>query len=225
MANNQSGDISEFSIGADGALTFMDTIMSGTGYPNAPAGIVTDPAGKYVYVANVDGNCISQYTVASNGLLSPMDPDTVYAGRNVHALAVAPSGKFLYSVTYDTALVWAFAIGADGKLSFSSTATLPPSASALGVAIAPSGKYLYVANSALPNQAISQFTVASDGSLTAMTPATVAAYEAANCVTVDPSGKYLYSTSQYSVSQFTIANEWSANADDPSHGHVGRRIV
>jgi 6-phosphogluconolactonase (cycloisomerase 2 family) len=145
-----------------------------------------------------------------------MDPDTVYAGRNVHALAVAPSGNFLYSVTYDTALVWAFAIGADGKLSFSSTASLPVSASALGVAVAPSGKYLYVANSALPNQAISQFTIASDGSLTAMTPATVAAYEAANCVTVDPTGKYLYSTSQYSVSQFTIGSNGALTPMTPA---------
>ncbi len=60
----------------------MNTPTIAAGY--RPYSIAVDPSGKYAYIANYGYNSInstvSQYTIGTNGDLTPMSPATVSAG-------------------------------------------------------------------------------------------------------------------------------------------------
>ena len=209
VGNNQTGDVSEFALGVDGALAPIGTVKSGAGYPNAPASVVVDPSGKYVYVANADGKSVSQYTIGADGTLSPMTPAsaaTSGTNGNAYHMTVHPSGAYLYVTGYFDNVVFQYAIGANGALSPLSPASVATDIYPGGIAVDPSGKFAYVVNANVA-AAISLYTVGADGVLTPMTPATMAATTYFANVTIDFSGKYLYATSGYpgsSVSQYTI---------------------
>jgi 6-phosphogluconolactonase (cycloisomerase 2 family) len=69
VANFGDGTVSQYTIGAGGALTAMAkaTVAAGTN----PYSVTVDPLGQYVYVANEGGNNISQYTIGTPSSLTP----------------------------------------------------------------------------------------------------------------------------------------------------------
>jgi 6-phosphogluconolactonase len=212
VANNLTGNISQYTVGSDGALTPMNpaTVMSGSGYPNAPSCIVVDPAGKHVYVANADGKSISQYTIGATGMISPMTPAMVATSGvngNAHHMAVHPSGNFLYVAGYFDNVIFQYTVGVNGALSLMSPATAATGPYPGAVVVDSLGNYAYVVSASMPSAAISQYTIGATGALTPMVPATIAATTGFANAALGPSGKYVYATSGYpgsTVSQFSI---------------------
>ena len=93
---------------------------------SAPLTAVVDPSGKYLYVT---GAAVSQFTIGSDGLLTPMAPAAVTAGTGPTAIAFDRSGKFAY-VSSIGGNIFQFAIGPSGGL----TPLSPGSASGSGAA-------------------------------------------------------------------------------------------
>jgi len=206
----------------------MFTVDSCTGHlaPTTPATVATgannfgseemavDPAGKFVYVANLGSNAtdlatVSMYTInSSTGVLTPTTPATVATGFFPQGIAIDPSGKFVYTANSDDNTVSMFTINSStGVL----TPTTPPSVatgwSPLSVTVDPSGRFAYAANQ--DDDTVSMYSVnASTGVLTPLTPATVPTGGSPFGVTVDPSGKFAYVPNAYdpnnTVSQYTV---------------------
>jgi len=112
--------------------SFFDGLMSplagGVATPgnNAPLTAVVDPSGKYLYVT---GAAVSQFTIGSDGLLTPMAPAAVTAGTGPTAIAFDRSGKFAY-VSSVGGSIFQFALGPSGGL----TPLAPSSATGSGAA-------------------------------------------------------------------------------------------
>src|SRR6202011_4611787 len=73
-----TNSVSQYTIGAGGALSAMSPATAGGGAP--PYSVTVDPTGRYAYVANRSDNTVSQYTIGAGGALSAMTPATVGAG-------------------------------------------------------------------------------------------------------------------------------------------------
>ncbi len=196
------GTVYQYSIGSDGSVAPLSIASVPAGV--TPTGVVSDPSGRYVYVANSGDATISQYAVGTGGGLVALLPAVVriagpfqFAG---FALSVDPGGQFLYVVGSPrdppgpTASIAQYSIQSDGTLASLAPASLTLSVSASGsLAIDPGGRYGYLpgATNALGGL-VSQFSINSDGTLTPLTPATVAATQGTIAVTIAPSGQTAY---------------------------------
>src|SRR5258708_17243714 len=69
----------------------MSTATVGAG--TNPQSAAIDPSGKYAYVANNGGN-VSQYTVGTDGSLTPMSTAAVAAGFYAHDLRADPARHY-----------------------------------------------------------------------------------------------------------------------------------
>jgi hypothetical protein len=137
-----------------------------------------------------------QYSVGSNGSVTPMAKASVSAGVNPAAVAADPSGHYVYVVNVGDSTVSQYTVGVGGALSPMSPAVVTnPGMTMLrftpnAVTVDPSGRFVYVANSG--DGTVSQFSIGSGGQLTPLTPATVAAGSDPVSITIDPSGSYAY---------------------------------
>ena len=97
--NTKSNEISQYSAPPRdfGALKPLALATVPTG--PFPYGIAIEPHGNSVYVADVDANEVSQYTINhTTGQLTPKTPATVAAGRGFVEVAVTPNGESAYVV-------------------------------------------------------------------------------------------------------------------------------
>ena len=224
VANSGSNNISQYTIGTDGALTAMAsaTVPAGT----APYSVTVDQSGQYVYVANSGSNTVSQYTIGASGVLTPMSPATVAAGTNPYAVTVDPSGKYAYVANEGGSNISQYTIGTGGALTPMSPATVAAGVNPYSITVTTgiSGQeYAYVANSNYTNlvnniSSVSQYTVGTNGALIQMSPASVAAGTNPVSVIVDNSGLYAYVVNYGSntVSQFTIGTGGVLTAMTPA---------
>ncbi len=188
--------ISQYTVGANGALTPMATPTVDCG--TTPECIVAHPSGKYVYVANtLDGipGTISQYTVGTDGSLTPMTTPKVAAGTYPLSITVDPTGKFAYVANNQSANISQYTIGTDGSLTpmllLAAAANYPDQ-----VVVHPSGKYAYLADG--DGNKVLQYTInQATGSLSGMLPASVPAGTNAYSITVHPTGKWVYVTDYF----------------------------
>lgn len=51
------------------------------------------PSAIYVYVANYDGNSISQYKISDDGSLAPLSPSTVVTDGGPYSITIDPLNK------------------------------------------------------------------------------------------------------------------------------------
>src|SRR6266850_858676 len=87
VTNAAGGDVSQYTIGANGSLTpAAAAVAAGT----SPVSFAVDPLGKFAYAANSGSNSVLQYTIAAGGSLTPMSTATVPAPQSV---TVDPSGR------------------------------------------------------------------------------------------------------------------------------------
>lgn len=194
----------------------------GTGYAAPQMGaeeMVTDPRGRFAYVANLVSNSsdlstISMYTINSaTGILSPTTPATVPTGWFPQEIAIDPKGRFVYTANTDDSTVSMFTINqSTGVL----TPTTPATVSTLVpgqilsqpnfLTVDPSGKFLYVTASLTNGSAILMYNIdQTTGFLTPTSPATVYAGGWPWQVVITPSGKFAYAVNNDASSPATDA--------------------
>jgi 6-phosphogluconolactonase len=168
------GYIEVFSVNA-GVLTELQVIQPGAN----PYGLAINPAGTYLYTANSGDNSISEFTINSDGSLSPAAAAVGEAYSSPVALVVDNSGKYLY-VANSTNIV-GYSIGTGGGLSLLSDSPYITGAQPEFIASDSTGSYLFVGNQSSP--VIQSFSLdGSTGTLTSVgryavagTPTSIAA--------------------------------------------------
>ena len=218
--NPGAGTWSQYSIGANGALTPMSSPMATTGPPS----IAADPAGRYVYVADSGNGTVSRYAISTNGALTPVSTTTLPAGLGPASITTDAAGAHMY-VTAEGACDWDFppftggiitiggnggcayllqySVGTDGTL----TSMNPPVVNGVGYpTIAPSGRYAYVTNA---YTGVEEHAINADGTVTQFYAALIATGPGPASIALDPTGKYAYvanSGANY-LSQYTINSD------------------
>lgn len=172
VTNLNSNTVSQYSIDVSGNLVSMGTVAAGSD----PQQIVIDPTGQYAYVVNMSftdevpspNGYISQYSIGSNGALTPMATPMVAAGVEPWALALSPTGTYAYvangGVADDGGTVSGFTIGTEGSLIPFSGPQTPAQVAPRDIAVDPSGQFVYVLNQG--NNDVWQYTIGAGGVLT-----------------------------------------------------------
>jgi 6-phosphogluconolactonase (cycloisomerase 2 family) len=146
VSNLASNDVSAYTFDATtGALT----PIAGSPFTLAPAGtapesLTMDPAGKFLFVANMNSDNISAFTVNADGSLTPVAGSPFAAGHSPQYLVTDRTGSFLYVVNVNDNAVTTYTIGAAGALS--PTANVLTGLGPEGLTVDASNKFLYVAN-------------------------------------------------------------------------------
>jgi YVTN family beta-propeller protein len=144
VTNSVSDTVSQFHVDPDtGALTGRTDVAAGTG----PVQIALSPDGKSAYVANggdpfAGGGSVSQYTIRSDGSLSPKIPSTVSAGTSPYGVAVSADGKSVYVTDHGgrgarPGTLYRFEVDPRGALSPTPSDRLPAGIGPLRVAVNP----------------------------------------------------------------------------------------
>jgi DNA-binding beta-propeller fold protein YncE len=135
--------ISQYNVAADGSLTPMSTPKVHVDTP--PYGLTVSPDGKNLYTVGFNspdtGDAVAQFTVGTDGTLSPMSPALVdAAGDYLENITYSPFGRHLYAGgaeftagpdgaltrTAKTGTLWGFAIPQARRGTASFTASNPP---------------------------------------------------------------------------------------------------
>ena len=183
--------VSQYSVGAGGALTAMATPTVAAG--GEPFGIAVSPDGKSVYVTNefADGaDGVSQYSVGTGGALTAMATPTVAAGDAPTGIAVSPDGKSVYVTNLDADGadgVSQYSVGASGALTAMAIPTVGAGGEPVGIAVSPDGKSVYVTNEETDGaDGVSEYDADTGGALSPKTPPTVAAGDEPGEIAVSP---------------------------------------
>jgi len=193
-ASNQSDNtVSQYRIGAGGALASMGTQATGA-EPNA---IAIVPSGSYLYVANWIDSTLSEYSINAGSLAAI---GTVATGINPASITVDPTGSYVYVANLGSNSVSEYAIGAGGMLT--TIGTMAAGSGPACITVDVTGHYVYTANQ--NSNDVSQYAIGTDGSLTSI--GTVAAGRLPQSVAVDPTGRYAYvaNYNDGTVSQYTL---------------------
>jgi YVTN family beta-propeller protein len=162
-----------------------------------------------VYAGEQNLNLVAQYAIGAGGLLSPLTPASVAAGREPLGVAVTPDGRSVYVTNVNDSTVSQYDVDpVSGALSPKTPATVASRLFPNGVAVTPDGKSVYVTNF---DFAVSQYDVDPvSGALSPKTPARVAAGPNPAFVAVTPDGRSAYASNFFagtfggSVSQYSI---------------------
>jgi 6-phosphogluconolactonase (cycloisomerase 2 family) len=208
--NNFSGTVSQFTVASDGTLTLKNPPWVSTDV-HSPEALALSPDGRSLYAADStfaggQPGFVTQYTVASGGLLTLKEPPTVAAGGGpITEVAVAPNGASVYASNFGENTISQYSVGAGGVLSPMTPATVPTGAHPHGIAITPDGGSLYVADKAAG--VVSQYSIGAGGALSPKTPATVPTGPEPYEVAMSPDGKSVYVTDKAEtgeISQYTV---------------------
>lgn len=137
MGAKNEGAISSYAVEWNGKLSTISASVPTMG--SATCWQAITPNGKFVYTANSGTSNISGFSIAKNGMLTPL-PGTVQAmlpsGSTDLDTAITADGKFLYTLDSGTGKISILAIDADGKLdNLGETGGLKPSAGFNGIAV------------------------------------------------------------------------------------------
>ena len=242
-ANSGEGDISLYTISANGALNEVTPRTPvGTGI-TTPLFLSMDAAGSFLYVGSsgLSNSAVSAFSIdASSGALSPVAGSPFQTGISPTGMVLAPNGSTLYILGGGSPQgyieVWTVTSGVLSQL----IQVIQPGANPSGIAIAPNGDFLYVANTT--DNSISEYSVGSDGSLTELQQSSPlgqsSQYSGPVALLVDNSEKYLYvansgtgNLSAYGIgsdgsltilgtSPFATSSQPNVIATDPSGNHL-----
>jgi 6-phosphogluconolactonase (cycloisomerase 2 family) len=198
-ANTGEGDVSIFTIAANGGLT---EVTPRTVVGTAPTLVAMDSAGSYLYVGNSGSFNISVFSINATGAtptLTPVTGSPFPIGMSPINMEVAPSGGFLYvtGAGAQSGFIEVFSLSS-GILTSLPTSPFNTGANPYGLAIAPSGGFLYTANNL--DDSISEFTINSDGSLSQFANSPFGQpYPGPFSLLIDKSATYLYVANQAST--------------------------
>ena len=205
-ANFGTNDISRYSIGAGGALTFVATVAAGAG----PASIALNPTGTFAYVANYIGGNVSVYSVsAADGSLTLLG--TAAAGSHPNTVIVDPSGRFVYVPNNGDGTVSQYSIDAVGTLAQIAPAVVAGTG-AWSVTIDSAAHNAYVANRNAAT--VSHFTIdVTTGALSLLNTLSLPAGTGPTSVAIDPTGVFAYIADRGLVSPQATISQCSLAAD------------
>ena len=202
VGNSGSEDISVFSIDASsGALTPVQQQNSTTAPIGlSPMNMKVSPSGNFLYVTGGQSQGFVEVFSVSQGVLSPLQPNSVFfTGNNPFGLAIDSSGTFLYTANKGDNTLSEFTINADGSLTQLQNSPLGGSFTGpVSLFIDKSGKYLYVANQGSTN--LVAFSIQSDGGLTVLSSSPFGTGSNPSFIASDPNGKFLFVGNQGSSS-------------------------
>ncbi|MGA9666547.1 MAG: beta-propeller fold lactonase family protein [Gallionella sp.] len=187
VANNFNGaggnNVSEYTIN-NAALTpnaISASVQAGT----HPVSVTIDPSGSYVYVLNATSDNVSQYTINSDGTLTPGSP--IQTGTTPNSLALDPVGSYAYVANYGDGTISEYNVSG-GALALAATVPAPPAGNnaPASIAVDPTGQYVYVADYA--SNTVSEYSIGTGGALTQT--GSIAA--GANPISLTVSGSYVY---------------------------------
>src|SRR5438270_1004224 len=169
--------------------------------------IMSDPAGKFLYMANSGSGTISAFAINAAGDLARTPLSPFNAGAGPQSMAIDPAGKFLYVANQASApgVFSGYLFQTNGDLT-----PLPQPSSATGnnpaaLAAHPSGKFLYSANGGSNN--ITAYAIAADGDLSAL-GSPVATGSSPIAMAIDPAGNFLLAANNGgTVRVFKIAGD------------------
>jgi 6-phosphogluconolactonase len=139
-------DILGYSIQEDGEL-FPLTPQP---YPDndGPFDVVTEPSGRFVYVANYDGQGVSGFAIApGQGTLTPL-PGSPYSteGQATNSIAASSDGTTIIVDNQVQSTTVSLAIQADGSLVMAGTPQ-PAAYNPRGVTVDPTSEFVYTSSS------------------------------------------------------------------------------
>jgi 6-phosphogluconolactonase len=187
-------NINQYTIGSDGKLAVITTPaydVSLESIQHQPQGLFFEPTGKYAYA--LYGDSIRQFSVSSDGTISPLSVASTPIGTGVTAgteISGNLTGTAIYVVGYDGA-IYQFSITSNGLLS----ALTPASVSTLSgftqvFLYSPDKKYAYISSAG----SINQYSINSNGALQPLSPSSVSGGTGIVGGAIDRTGKYLYVT-------------------------------
>lgn len=211
VTNGNNGSVSAYQLDSTtGLLQRISTSPVSTG-GSSPDSIATDPAKKFLLVANSSSANTAVFGVnASTAALTPVAGSPFAATSNEIRLAVHPNGKFVYALTGTPAQIEGFSFDSTaGALSPLSGFPISLNASGeMGLAISPNGGFLYTSN---PNtDLITSFVISSAGALTVLATTTPAKGSPVY-LNFDTTGSFLFATNigsqlaSGSVSEFNVS--------------------
>lgn len=196
VANRGSGTAAVLSILPQGALDPVDTFKAGAG----ASAVGVHPSNGLVFVANLRGSSVSQYSFnVGTGMLTPKPgpPVALPADSGPSRFACHPGGRWVYILNESNDTISAHAVGNDTQalspLASAVVSTLPsgfpgrksrPSDLQLGRG----GRFLYATNRG--HDSVVTFAVDLSGELT-LVGHQPSGGRAASALAIDPSGKYL----------------------------------
>jgi len=186
--------VSAFGINpSTGALT----PLPGSPYPTGlnTWSVTTDPAGKFLFVANGTSGNIPAYTIdATTGALTPVAGSPFASQHDVDSVVVHPSGRFLYADNSAFNTVSGYSIDStSGALTPVAGSPFPTAASPIGVVTDSAGRFLYAANR--DSGTVSAFSINSGSG--AMTPVSGSPFPVGSLpyhATIDSTNSFLYVT-------------------------------
>jgi 6-phosphogluconolactonase len=171
VSNSLSDDVSAYTINpTSGELTQVEGSPYGTGgaTPGSVEPITFDPAGRFVFVSNINSDDIAAFTINPNsGALSPVEgspfQQAVFNGGGF-GVTVDPAGRFLYMANGVAGSISVFAINQiSGALTPIAGSPFPAGSYVVCVAIDQTGRFAYASN--ISGNNISAFRVAGNGAL------------------------------------------------------------
>ena len=142
--NFGDGTVSQYSVGANGALTPLSTPTVTVSFQ--PFAITVEPTGQYAYVADYGADLVSELTIGSNGELTVIG--TVPTGDNSkpNGITIDHSDRFAYTANLGNGTISQYTISTAGALTPMATPTVPSGSNPSVITIDPSNRYAYVAN-------------------------------------------------------------------------------
>jgi 6-phosphogluconolactonase len=193
VSNTGLNTVSTFVVNrTTGALTAAaDTVLPnspGNSAGSSPIGIVTDPTGKFLYVAEY--TYVVCYSIdQTSGVLTPLATPTV-PGTDYFTLRLDPTGKYIYGTSGRSNSVSLYSINAStGALTFSGNTATGNGATDIGLTV--DGTHAYVIDR--DDQTISLFNMnETSGGLTPLAPPTVTDIGQPYIIQMDPGGQLAY---------------------------------
>jgi 6-phosphogluconolactonase len=174
-------------IGANGALSSMPVGNLLTAYVSGE--IAIDPTGGYAYVtaffspAPPLGGTVAQYTLDSNGTLTPEAAPIVTTGSGPSSITIDPTGKYAYIADLDESAISQYLV-ATGTLEGLNPPKIPTGGQPTSIALDRTGHYAYVVSHS--GNAVWQYSITANGTLTPISPATVVTGSGPDNIAITP---------------------------------------
>jgi len=203
VANESSGDISQYDIALDGALTAKDPATVSTGA--RPFGLAVSPDGEHVYVAEqgVSGagvaGTVGVYDVGDDGALTRAS--SAPAEMQPVQVTLTPDGHSAYATNARSGSVSQYDVLANGSLTPKAPASVAAGSSPVGIAVSPDGANAYVANQVSQGR-VTQFSIGADGALAPLDPSSIVTGSLPEGVVATAAGVYVTNLGADTVSQY-----------------------